>query len=189
MSLSLRTMLNPKDNKQEIVALSARVYDNLSINEPSPAESLPSQTFTIVRPVDRVFPPGFELAVKRFGGRIRVERTEQALLNFFLGKLQHLNPDVLMGHNFENIDYGILLHRMRDLKINNWHRIGRLRRSEWPKHGNRPGGSAFADRMLIAGRLMCDLANDLGKVCTSVLFYGISANCSSLLLYNANLGV
>lgn len=71
---------------------------------------------------------------------------------------------MIIGHQLENIDCSILLHRMKELRLRNWHRIGRMRRSEWPKYGGRFAGTFFAERGLLAGRLICDLANDLGKV-------------------------
>lgn len=181
MSVSLRAKLNVKDNKQEVIAASARVYENISLEDSTSPEKLPSYTFTVVRLPPGVFPADFEIAVKQHGGNIKLERTEQSLLNVFLSeynnpnfrgshilisaaKLQFIDPDVIIGHQLENIDYSILLHRMRELKIRNWHRIGRMRRSEWPKTGGRFAGTFFAERGLVAGRLICDLANDLGKV-------------------------
>nr|GFD56560.1 hypothetical protein [Tanacetum cinerariifolium] len=38
-----------------------------------------------------------------------------------------------------------------------------VKRSEWPKNFGKGGGSFFAEKQLAAGRLLCDLANDLGK--------------------------
>ncbi|KAI4831878.1 hypothetical protein E4T44_09523 [Aureobasidium sp. EXF-8845] len=52
---------------------------------------------------------------------------------------------------------------MRECKTPGWHRIGRLKRHEWPKNIGKRGGSFFAERQLSAGRLLCDLGNDMGK--------------------------
>ena len=87
-------------------------------------------------------------------------------LTFDIAKLQIVDPDVLIGHDLENVDYSILLHRMKELKTGQWHRIGRLKRSEWPKNHGKFKGTFFAERGLVSGRLICDLANDLGKVRT-----------------------
>src|SRR5690606_6041718 len=131
MSLAMRTSLNVRDNKQEIVSITARVFENVGINDPTPANKLPSSVFTVVRPYDKkMFPPGFESSIRRSGNSIRAEKTEQGLINFFLAKLGAIDPDVFIGHQLENIDYITLLHRMKDLKINGWSRIGRMRRTE-----------------------------------------------------------
>ncbi|KAK9476142.1 hypothetical protein V1514DRAFT_337844 [Lipomyces japonicus] len=158
MSLALRTVLNPKDNKQEIVAISGRVFTNVKHDTTQPMESLKPYVFTIVRPINHIYPPGFESEIKRNGrGTIHIERNEQAVLNNFLARVQRFDPDVFIGHNLDSVDLSTLLHRMKILKTPNWHRMGRLRRSEWP------GNSFFTDKIVASGRLLCDLANDHGK--------------------------
>jgi DNA polymerase alpha subunit A len=74
-----------------------------------------------------------------------------------------IDPDVLLGHNFESVDYGILLHRMKDCKTSHWSKLGRMRRTEWPKGFGR-GGTSWGERQIVAGRLICDLSNDMGRV-------------------------
>ncbi|KAH0557083.1 hypothetical protein GP486_005129, partial [Trichoglossum hirsutum] len=165
MSIALRTVMNTKENTQEILVASARIYENISLSDTTPPEKLPSQTFTVLRPVGQTFPMGFEQECQKRGG-IRLEKTEQGLLSSFLAKLQSVDPDVLVGHQLEGVDYSIILSRMREKKTPTWHRIGRLKRSEWPKNFGKGGGSFFAERQLISGRLLCDLANDLGKSLT-----------------------
>lgn len=172
MSIALRTTLNAKENKQEILAASARVYEHVSINDTTQPERLPCKTFTILRPIENAFPTGFEVAAKKQRGSIMMAKTEQLLLAHFLALLEKIDPDVLMGHQLQDVDYPILLSRMRERKTSNWHRIGRLRRSDWPKNMGRGGGSFFAERQLVAGRLLCDIANDMGKVRSTP--YGIT---------------
>ena len=162
MSISLRTKTNLKDNKQEILVASARVYENVSLTDTTPPEKLPCRTFTVMRP-DGDYPIGFKHEVEKHRGLIKMEKNEAGLLSVFLALLQRADPDVLIGHRLEDVDYSTLLSRMRERKTPGWHRIGRLKRSEWPKNIGKGGGSFFAERQLAAGRLMCDLANDLGK--------------------------
>ncbi|EEB06508.2 DNA polymerase alpha catalytic subunit [Schizosaccharomyces japonicus yFS275] len=161
MSLAFRTLVNHQVNKQEIFSISARVYENVNIESPIVAEDTASTSFTVIRPLKQIFPNGFEAEARKSKSNIRCERTEIALLNYFLEKLQNADPDVLIGHDFE-VSYSILLSRMREKRIRNWHRIGRLRRYEWPKITNR-GSQQFIERQLASGRLLCDLSNDLGR--------------------------
>jgi DNA polymerase alpha subunit A len=163
MSIALRTTYNAKENKQEILIASARVYENISLIETTPAEKLPSKTFTIMRPIDDIYPTGFKMDVSKHKGMIGMERNEIGLLSKFMAILGNVDPDVLMGHKLEDIDYPVLINRLKERKTPGWHRIGRLRRSDWPKTIGKGGGSFFVERQLAAGRLMCDLANDLGK--------------------------
>ncbi|KAI9805540.1 MAG: hypothetical protein M1825_000791 [Sarcosagium campestre] len=163
MSIALRTTMNTAANKQEILVASARIYENVSLSDTTPAAKLPCQTFTVVRPAAAQYPFGFEAEAKKHRGSIRLEKTESMLLRSFMAKIEQADPDVLMGHQLEGVDYGILLSRLRERSTTGWHRIGRMKRAEWPKSFGKLGGSFFQERQLVSGRLLCDLANDLGK--------------------------
>jgi DNA polymerase alpha subunit A len=163
MSLAFRTQLNVKENKQEILVASARVYENVSLTDPTPPEKLPCKTFTVMRPVGSSYPLHFEAETRKQRGTFLLEKSEQFLLSKFLALFEKMDPDVLMGHQLQEVDLSILLSRLKEKKTPGWHRLGRLKRGEWPKTFNR-GGGFFAERHLIAGRLMCDVANDMGKV-------------------------
>ncbi|KAL5407895.1 hypothetical protein PMIN03_006864 [Paraphaeosphaeria minitans] len=163
MSISLRTKFNTKDNKQEILMASAMIYENFSLTDTRPADQLPCKSFTIMRPNGDSYPTGFKMEAEKQKGTIMMKRTEQDLLSYFMAMFQRHDPDVLVGHRLDDVDYSTLLNRMREKKTPGWHRIGRLRRSDWPKNMGKGGGSFFVERQLAAGRLLCDLANDLGK--------------------------
>ena len=68
-----------------------------------------------------------------------------------------------MGHQLQDVDLGIFLSRLREKKTPVWHRVGRLKRGDWPKNVGKGSASFFLERHLAAGRLLCDLANDMGK--------------------------
>ncbi|KAJ0417328.1 DNA polymerase family B-domain-containing protein [Aspergillus carlsbadensis] len=162
MSLSFRTQLNVKENKQEILIASARVYENVSLTETAPPERLPCKTFTVMRPAGSSYPVNFEADIRKQRGTYLLEKSEQFLLSKFLALFDKMDPDVLMGHQLQEVDLSILLSRLKEKKTPGWHRLGRLKRGEWPKNFNR-GGGFFTERHLVAGRLVCDVANDMGK--------------------------
>jgi DNA polymerase alpha subunit A len=87
-----------------------------------------------------------------------------------------------LGHQLEGVDYSVLLNRLHDKKVHQWSRLGRMRRSQWPTSIGKIGGNVFAERQLMAGRLLCDLANDAGK---SVMFkcqsWSLTEMCSLYL--------
>jgi DNA polymerase alpha subunit A len=88
MSLTIRTTMNHKDNRQEIVLASGRVYDNVSLDDPTPADKLPCYGFTLLRPMEKgVFPMHFEGELKKAGwsNRVILQKTEGALLNLLTG--------------------------------------------------------------------------------------------------------
>lgn len=37
------------------------------------------------------------------------------------------DPDIIVGHNFTNVDLDILLHRMKKVNAYGWSRLGRRR--------------------------------------------------------------
>ncbi|TDZ30354.1 DNA polymerase alpha catalytic subunit [Colletotrichum spinosum] len=164
MSLSLRTAFNSKANKQEILAISARIYEKLSLSDTTPAEKLPCRAFTLIRPYGTAFPLGFEtMAKENKRGLIKTFRQETEILQFFLAQLDVVDPDVILGHQLEGVDYSVLLNRLHEKKTHQWSRLGRLKRSQWPASMNKVGGNVFAERQVMSGRLLCDLANDAGK--------------------------
>lgn len=164
MSVAMRTIFNAKDNKQEVFAISARIYEDVSLSDTTPADKLPCRTFTVIRPQGTAFPLGFEkMAKERKKGLIKLVRQEQDILSFFLAQVDIVDPDVIMGHQLEGVDYSILLNRLHEKKTPQWSRIGRLRRSAWPAPIGKLGSNVFAERRIMAGRLLCDLANDAGK--------------------------
>ncbi|CAE7217396.1 hypothetical protein CFE70_010168 [Pyrenophora teres f. teres 0-1] len=163
MSLSLRTTFNAKDNKQEILMASAMIYDNFSLTDTTPVDQMQCKSFTIMRPNGGSFPIGFEKEVEKIKGNMYLKKTEQELLSLLMAMFQRHDPDVLIGHRLDDVDYSVLLSRLREKKTPGWHRIGRLKRSDWPKNMGKGGGSFFAEKQLASGRLLCDLANDLGK--------------------------
>nr|POF20599.1 dna polymerase alpha catalytic subunit [Quercus suber] len=162
MSLALRTTMNTKENKNEILVASLRIYENVSLTDTTPAEKLPSRSITIMRP-NGEYPVGFKVDADKHKGEIKMERNENALLAVFLAVVQKYDPDAFIGHRLDDVDYNILLTRMRERKTPGWHRIGRLKRGDWPKNVGKGGSSFLAERHLAAGRLLCDLANDMGK--------------------------
>ncbi|KAI9671256.1 MAG: DNA-directed DNA polymerase alpha catalytic subunit pol1 [Trizodia sp. TS-e1964] len=182
MSIALRTTLNVMENKQEILMASCRIYENISLSDTTSPEKLPCQTFTVIRPSGQTFPLGFETEAKKHRGAINLQKNEQGLLSVFLAKLQSVDPDVLVGHQLCDVDYSILLSRMKERKTAQWHRIGRMKRSDWPKNMGKGGGSFFAERQLVSGRLLCDLANDLGKsLMTKCQSWSLTEMCDLVL--------
>jgi len=169
MSLAMRTNFNAKDNKREIMAISARIYEDVSLGDPTPADKLRCRTFTLIRPNGTAFPVGFESLAKerKNGGLVKTWKQESEMLNFFLAQVDVVDPDVIIGHQLEGVDYSILLSRLHERKTPQWSRVGRFRRSQWPPSIGKVGGNVFAERQVMSGRLLCDLANDAGK---SVMF-------------------
>ncbi|KAF9062817.1 hypothetical protein BDP27DRAFT_1368527 [Rhodocollybia butyracea] len=85
-------------------------------------------------------------------------KNERMLLNTLLAAIHKTDPDIILGHDFLGVSLDVLLHRMRDLKADHWSRIGRFRRSAWPRIGKQGTNIRF-----LSGRMLCDLSSDAAK--------------------------
>lgn len=158
MSLSVRTIINHKENKREIVACAARTWKDTQLEEATPPENVRSDLFSVVRPLGNMFPPGFEREAKAAKPtKVLTVKYERMLLNALLAHVQQQDPDVIVGHEFAGVTLDVLLHRIKELRVDHWSRLGRLRRQKWP-----PLRQGFNLR-LVSGRLICDLASDTAK--------------------------
>ncbi|KAH9849847.1 hypothetical protein C2E23DRAFT_887828 [Lenzites betulinus] len=176
VSLSLRTIVNHRENIREIICATARIWTNLDIDDPTPPEALPCTVRTFVRPLDR-FPPNFEARASKNGkGVITPMMNERVLLNNLLVTLHKADPDVIVGHEFLGDSLDVLLHRMRELKADHWSRIGRFRRSKWPNIGRQGTNLRF-----ISGRLLCDLASDGAKGMITSTTWSLTEMCKTHL--------
>jgi len=163
MSLAFRTQLNTRENRQEILVASGKglwkcvSHGHCSTRKTSLQDVYSDAAFWILYPI------GFEAETRKQRGTFVLENSEQLLLSKFLALFEKMDPDIIVGHQLQEVDLGILLNRMRERKHLDGNRIGRLS----VVNGLRiltKGGGFFAERHLIAGRLMCDIANDMGKV-------------------------
>ncbi|KAL6757111.1 hypothetical protein V8C86DRAFT_3135851 [Haematococcus lacustris] len=175
-SLSLKTVVNPGNHQHEVVAAAVvHLNDCVSVEAPMARERWNNprclKHFSIVRKLEGcAWPPGFEAAVAaqngsargraQGGAMISVQPSERSLLTCLLARLQALDADVLVGHNIGAFDLTVLLTRMQHHKVPLWSRLGRLKRSSFPKltgGGQAFGGGASAGALsVLAGRLLCD---------------------------------
>jgi DNA polymerase alpha subunit A len=137
----------------------------VQLEDPTPPEKLPCVAQTLIRPLDK-FPPGFEAEARaNTRGTISPMANERMLLSLLLGSINKADPDIIVGHDFSGASLDVLLHRLRDLKVDHWSRLSRFRRSKWPNIGKQGTNVKFLN-----GRMLCDLASDGAKV-RSPLFH------------------
>ncbi|KAG2011412.1 DNA polymerase alpha catalytic subunit [Coprinopsis cinerea AmutBmut pab1-1] len=176
MSLSVRTVVNHHENKREVVCASTRTWHNISIDDGTPPEQLPCSVQTFIRALDR-FPPNFESETKKkTRGQILPTQNERMLLSLLLAAINKSDPDIIIGHEFLGVSLDVLLHRMKDLKVDHWSRLGRFRRSKWPNIGKQGTNVRFLN-----GRLTCDLASDAAKSMISSTTWSLTEMCSTHL--------
>ncbi|EDK44463.1 DNA polymerase alpha catalytic subunit [Lodderomyces elongisporus NRRL YB-4239] len=172
-SISVQTVMNPKHNKQEVVSVTLATFFDLPQDAPIPEGLNPNDVITFVRPVGSVsFPPGLNQLAQKEKFNLRLCPNEKVLLNAVAAKVKMLDPDVFVGHRMENISLDVLVHRMYDNQVMTWSALGRRNRKQWPQHITKnKNSSGFNNNLLIRevfqGRLMCDIANEMGQSLTS----------------------
>lgn len=77
-------------------------------------------------------------------------------MNRMLSAIQRIDPDVIIGHNVIGYDLDVLLHRFQARSVPEWSKLGRLKLNKMPKLKAGTGDSSFAERQVMAGRLVCD---------------------------------
>ncbi|RKP01383.1 hypothetical protein CXG81DRAFT_12079 [Caulochytrium protostelioides] len=163
MALSIRTVTNPAKHVKEVVAVAAHLYDHVPLDapfDPRHPRSRPQRVISLRQLGSAPWPLHFEQALKsnELGPTVLLGN-EMGLLSFLMAKIHRADPDVIVGHNYIDFDLDVLLHRMQTLKLDQWSKLGRLRRTRWPKlqsGGAGMGDSTAAERQVSAGRIMCD---------------------------------
>ncbi|EGW31634.1 uncharacterized protein SPAPADRAFT_51626 [Spathaspora passalidarum NRRL Y-27907] len=169
-SISVQTMMNPKENKQEIVSVSLATYYEVPQDAPIDENLQPNDIITLVRPVQSsLVPVGLQQLANKTGLKLRICPNEKVLLNCLAAMVKSHDPDVFIGHRLENISLDVLVHRMHAHNVTTWSAFGRRNRKRWP-HSINKSGSGFSNNLLIreifAGRLLCDIANEMGQSLT-----------------------
>ncbi|GFT37342.1 DNA polymerase alpha catalytic subunit [Trichonephila clavipes] len=141
---------------RKIVAVSCLLHQEFPLDKTAPSPQYQSHFCVLTKPSDSVFPYDFKEAITRYRNT-KVERvdSERSLLIYFLAKIQKMDPDILVGHDILGFDLDILLHRLVVLKIPNWSRIGRLKRTGMPRLNIAQAG--IAEKSATCGRLLCDI--------------------------------
>ncbi|XP_062841851.1 DNA polymerase alpha catalytic subunit [Trichomycterus rosablanca] len=154
MSISLKTVQNPKTHHNEIVSLAALIHYKFPLDKAPPRNPYQTHFCVVSKPSDCIYPYDFKEAVRKKNGIVELAATERTLLGFFLAKMHKIDPDVLVGHDILGFDLEVLLQRINFCKVPFWSKIGRLRRANMPKLGGRGG---FAEKSAACGRLVCDV--------------------------------
>ncbi|KJE89758.1 DNA polymerase alpha subunit I [Capsaspora owczarzaki ATCC 30864] len=171
-SLAMKTILNASKHKHEVAVVSLVLHTNVSAEGEMPTTGYEHLTL-VAKPANRTLPFGFANACKTAGFTLESCDSEQLLLNRLMNTIGQADPDMLIGHNFVGFDLDVLLHRMQDLSVRTWSKLGRLRRSQMPRLSNHHGSDAsFGERIVLSGRLTADMylqAKDLVKARTYML--------------------
>ncbi len=164
VTLKLKTVVNPKSNKSEVISVSAICHQNINIDSSTNESQENMSQLSLIRPLGvnissgcgglPQFPRDLDSHIKSSKSGLQKMSNERALLNRLLAQIGLWDPDVLVGHNAWGYDVEVLLTRCIENKVAGWSKIGRRRFVNPPK-GNFSGKDwAIADAL--KGRLLCD---------------------------------
>lgn len=167
VSLKIKTVVNPKTNKSEIIAVSAICHKKIMVDGATDEGFQNMTQLSLIRPLGLgvssagnalpQFPRDIDDEIKKFMPQLQRLPNERALLNRLMAQIGLWDPDVITGHNAWGYDIEVILNRCAENKVATWSKIGRRRRMAVPKANQFSRGNkdwVIADAM--AGRLLCD---------------------------------
>lgn len=126
------------------------------------------------KPSNQVLPLDIHKTIQNFKGtRVQKMDSERALLNFFLAQFAKIDPDLIVGHDLQGYQIGLICDGLLKCGVQNGSRLSKLKTSVSNKKDK-------AEKQLFIGRLVCDLkisakeliksrSFDLNTLCQTVL--------------------
>lgn len=152
ISISLKTMINPKTNANEIITIGALVQTKFHIDRASPSQHYTQHLSAITIPNNQVYPYDFDQTIKKVPTNIQVFKSERSMLGWFIARLQQIDPDIIVGYD-STFDIDVLLHRLVAVKVPHFSRISRFKRATLPKSF---GSAGLVGVGALAGRIVAD---------------------------------
>jgi len=161
VSLKLKTVVNPKTHKAEVVSVSAICHKNVLLEGASDESTTHMTQLSLIRPLGggagrNQFPRDMDGEVGKSMPQLLKMVNERSLLNRLFTQLGIWDPDVICGHNAMGYDMEVLLTRCAENKVMSWSKLGRRRRTYAPKPAQFQGGKDWAISDAMKGRLLCD---------------------------------
>lgn len=173
-TINVKCILNPSNNRNEIVQISCLVNDAFNLDRPN-NQLLNRQYCGVTRPSNKNWPYDLQTHLSKFNKfKIFKFDNERALLTWFLSIYQSIDPDLVVTFDSNDCQLDIICNRITFLKIPMWSRIGRLKMNQIP--GKRVQeffiGRLICDVKLSATELIKSRSYDLGTLCQKILKIG-----------------
>ncbi|OAD62291.1 DNA polymerase alpha catalytic subunit, partial [Eufriesea mexicana] len=180
-TLNVRTSLNFKLQQNEIVMVAILIHHKYHIDRDPPRPPFQRHICLITHPRDTCWPRQARemLSNISYTEAIKFE-TETDLLEKLLEIINSVDPDLLIGYDC-SFQFDILMHRMITLKVSNWSRLGRLRRSVPPLIRGK-----INLNQVFAGRPICDIQVSAKELNLKVRSYDLQSLCVAVLKKKEN---
>jgi DNA polymerase alpha subunit A len=180
-----RRYVDPASHKHHVLVASLVEHRSVAADVNTPEDKKATRSATFIRP-----PPNAGAWVRdvkaelaRLPAVARVVTlcaNERALLDALLGRIAELDPDALAGHNIGGFDLDVLLARMKENRVQDWSRIGRQKRRDYPWSGASGSREQFTG-IVAAGRLVVDTYTAAQEFGSRETTYGLTALAASKL--------
>ena len=111
---------------------------------------------------------------------IYLANDEKSLLTTFITKISKYDPDIIVGHNLNNIHLDLILSRISFYKTPNWTKLSHFIRSTIPNHLKGIYKSDYF-RNCFSGRLLCDTYENAKDILLKETNYDLRAICEKHL--------
>lgn len=164
VTLKLKTIVNLKTQKNEVVSVSAVCHKNVLLDTATDQSPTHMTQLSLIRPIHleqstagmAKFPRDLDQEIRAKMPQLKTMQNERALLSFLVTQLGNWDPDVICGHHAWGHDLQVLLTRCVEHKVKMWSKFGRSRRLEIPNKSHFSSGKDWAIADAISGRLLCD---------------------------------
>ncbi|XP_029039913.1 DNA polymerase alpha catalytic subunit isoform X1 [Osmia bicornis bicornis] len=181
MTLNVRTCLNAKSQQNEVVMVAILIHYKYHIDKEPPKPPFQQHICLITHPRDIPWPrQAREILSNISYTKVMKFETETDLLEELLKIINTTDSDCLIGYDC-GFQFDILMHRMITLKVSNWSRLGRLRRSAPPFIKGK-----INLNQVIAGRPTCDIQVSAKELNLKVRSYDLSSLCTAVLKKKEN---
>ncbi|XP_046595770.1 DNA polymerase alpha catalytic subunit [Neodiprion lecontei] len=175
-TLNVRISFNTKSQQNEIAMIGVLLHNKYHIDQPSPKPPFVQHFCLITRPEDAGWVMySKESLIRRTQTELIHCDKERNLLEELLNRLQKADPDLLVGCDC-GFQFDVLMHRMFNLRIPNWSRVGRLKRTLPPMYK----GKVLIGQVL-SGRLLCDIQTSAKELNLKVRSYDLQSLCTNVL--------
>ncbi|XP_066584216.1 DNA polymerase alpha catalytic subunit [Prorops nasuta] len=180
-TLNTRIALNHKLQQNEIVMAAILLHHDYHIDKEPPKTPFQQHYCLISHPRNVLWPrQAKDLASKIFYTRVIKCESEYELLDKLLDIILKADPDLLVSNDC-GFQLDVLMHRMFNLKVPNWSRIGKLKRAKPPFIK----GKINLNQVFV-GRPICDIQVSAKELNLKVRSYDLQSLCIAVLKKSEN---
>ncbi|XP_054015194.1 DNA polymerase alpha catalytic subunit [Hylaeus anthracinus] len=175
-TLNVRTSLNSKSQQNEVIMIAILTHYKYHVDKEPPKPAFQQHLCLITHPRDTPWPRQARETLSNISyTKVMKFETEMDLLEEFLTIMNTTDPDLLIGYDC-GFQFDILMHRIFTLKVSNWSRFGRLKRTAPPLFKGK-----INLNQVLAGRPMCDIQVSAKELNLKVRSYDLQSLCTAVL--------